>query len=184
MAWLLLGGVALGAGTYLGVKANELYDEMTKPIYDYFEKADKDAEQRELEIMRQDKIERTKEMHKNHDEIRNKYNLKKKNVIKLINNTSNVCDVIYVNHYNTKNSDDAITWAKQVVDIKYFEWGLYNKLNTKKVVMNTLSSIDLIKNEFDEYFIVLHVNNRYVVLDKDDLVNDNSEIKIKDKFDL
>ena len=182
MAWLLLGGVALGAGTYIGVKANELYDEMTKPIYDYFEKADKDAVQRELEIIRQKQIERTKELHKNHDEIRDRYNLKKKNIITLSNNTRNVCDVIYVNHYNAKNSNEAIIWAKQVVDIKYFEWGLYNKLNTKKVVINTLSSIELIKNEFDEYFIVLHMNNKYIVLDKNDLVN--NDIKIKDKLNL
>lgn len=182
MAWLLIGGATIGAVAYISTKIDELFNVMTDPIYNYAMKSNKDKQQRDIENIRQVQIERTKKMHQSHDEIRNRYGLKKPNIIKLVNNTTNNCDIIYVNHYNASNGNEAITWAKKVLNLNYFEFGLFNKLNTKKVVMDTFSNNELIKKEFDEYFIVLHMNDKFIVLDKDD--PHINEIKTKDKFNL
>lgn len=184
MAWLLLGGIGFAAVTYIGSKINDAYEGVTKPINNYIEETNKDALERDLEEKRQLKMDRTIEMHKMHNEIRDKYKIKKENtIIKLTNNTENVCDIIYVNHYNANDKNEAISWAEKVLEGKFFEGGVLNKRKTKRDIIGMSSSIELIKNHFEEYFIVVHTDdNKYFVLDKNDAKSD--EIKIKNKFNL
>jgi bifunctional DNA-binding transcriptional regulator/antitoxin component of YhaV-PrlF toxin-antitoxin module len=179
MAWLLAIPAVAVAG-YVGYEANKLYEYVTDPIYAYFKKEDEDKEQRILEEIRQESVERTKKMYDKHDEIRKQYNLKSKDVVKLINDSNNKCTIIYVNKYSAKDGKEAITWAKQVMDINYLESGLSNKMNTKKVTLKMDTDIMIIAKEIDEYFLVLHLNDKFVLLDKIDFENKN--IYVKSKF--
>ena len=114
-----------------------------------------------------------------HDTLRVKCNIDGSGFIQLMNNTNDVCYVVYVNHYYAKSKEEAITWAKKVIDINYFELGLSNKLNTKKECIGVNNSINMIEQEFAEYYIVLFVNNKYIVCD----LPKSKEIKISTLFD-
>jgi hypothetical protein len=184
MAWLLLGIPAAAAVGYVGYEANKLYESFTAPIYDYFKKEEEDKNNRILEEIRQDSIDRTNKMYEKHDGLRERFKLKSNgNIIKLINNCNVMCTVIYVNKYLADNNEKgAIEWAKKVIDITYVELGLTNKISTKKSILKPNTDIKIIPLEIKEYFIVLHLNNKYIVLDKIDFENIN--INVKDTFTI
>lgn len=174
MAWLLLGGIGLVGTAYLTSEAKEFWDKTTKPLYDKIEKENKDSEERIKEEIRQADIERKKKLYKSHNDIRTKYNIKPKPIIILNNNTEEICTVIYVNHYMATNKDDAIRWAKKNINRDYFDGQVLNKLSTKKIDVGVNNSVELIARELEEYYIVLHINDKYIIFDqvKDAKIND------------
>jgi hypothetical protein len=176
MAWII-GAVGVG---YLVSTVDDYIDEKLKPMYDYFETSENDKIQRDVESVRQEHINNKKYKKITHDQIRDKYNIQGSGFIVLNNNTNEICHVVYVNHYHAKNKEEAISWAKQVIDIKYFQLGLSNKLNTKKEIIGASSNLQLIEQEFIEYFIVLMINNEYMVLDQ----SMKKQIKISNLFEV
>jgi L-lactate utilization protein LutB len=182
MAFVVLGGIALAAGSYALAKVGELFGEVADKIAEPFVELQEDKEEREKEEKRQEQINRTQKLHETHDKIREQYKLKKSNYMKLMNDTTFVCDVIYVAKYNASNKKEAIRWAKDIVNKDYLKSGMLNKLQTKKVVVEKATSIELVDNEFNEYFIVLHVNERFMIVDKTNL--DNGTIYVKGTFAL
>ena len=180
MAWLFAGlGVA-----YIYSEASDAYDKATAPIKDYFEQINKESEQRENEVMRQNSIIKLKEGVSERNQIRKQYCISSKSNTKmstrLINNTKSYCEIIYVNFDRANNNNEAIDWSRKVL-LSGFD-DMLNKSNTKKEVINTSDELLLIKKEFDEYFIVVYSErkNKFIVLDKLDL--QLPEINLKDKF--
>ncbi len=166
MAWLLAGvGAAIGIGYLYDVMTTKV-NEVTKPLYDYKEKEDKDSEQRILEELRQEDIERKKEGHKKRDIVREKYVLKERNTTQIINNTEEVCTIIFVNYHHAKNDQEAITWSKQVIENKYFDGQVMNKMNTKKLKLGVTNTYELIDRELNEYYIVVKCSDKFSVLEK------------------
>lgn len=164
MAWLLLGGIGLGGATYLLSEAKDWIDIQTKPLYDYIESEKIDANERHLEILRQTQIERKQNLQNKHNNIRLKYNLNVKVYIILLNDTKCKIDIIYINHYLSEK-DCAITWAKKKINNGILD-GDY--LNLSKIIIKPLDincNLNIIKNEMDEYDIILHKNNKYVRLE-------------------
>lgn len=178
MAWILA-GVGLA---YAGTVVTDWWDSATKPMYDYIDKENTDAVEREREKLRQLQIERIRGKNMENGEIRDKYGIKKKEQIILVNNSEEVCDIIYANHYKSKNKEGAITWAKKMVDMKYTDGELLNKMSTKRVKLGVRGNLELIKNEFIEYYIVLHINKQFFVIDIDDCVD--GKIMVKNKIKL
>lgn len=164
MAWLLLGGIGLGGATYLLSEAKDWLDTQTKPLYDYIETEKIDANERQLEILRQTQIERKQNLQNKHNNIRLKYNLNVKLYIILKNDTNSKIDVIYINHHLSEK-DCTITWAKKKINNGILD-GDY--LNLSKIIIKQLDincNLNIIKNEMDEYNIILHKNNKYVRLE-------------------
>lgn len=173
MALLLGIGAAVAGGGYLLSSASEYVDRTLKPLYDYKEKSAQDTLNRELENKRQERHENIKATHLYHNELREKYNLKDSSHVIMTNDTSYVCYVVYVNHYHASNEKEAITWAKEVLESTYFKLGLLNRLNTKTVTVNMLEKMDILLQEQKEYYIVLCVDGKYMVLNQDDYVKKN-----------
>lgn len=175
MAWLLAGGALLAGGSYVLSEVSDFYDEKTKPLYDYFEKSKMDEIEREKENKRQEQINDIKKKKIYHDELRTRYDIKGSGFIKMVNNMEDVCSIIFVNHYQAKNEEEALAWAKKVNDISYVELGLFNKLNTKKEVIGVNGYLDMIPKEFEDYYVVVCVNDKYKILNKPE----NKQINLK-----
>lgn len=159
MAWILA-----GVGAVIGV--SYIYDvvsDAVKPFYDYIEKEEKDAEQRILEEIRQEDIERKKTGHKNRDMIREKYHIKDRKITRIINNTEEVCTIIFVNHHHAKNEEAAISWSKHY---NYFDGQVMNKMNTKKEILGVSNTYELIDRELNDYYIVIKCTDKFSVLEK------------------
>jgi hypothetical protein len=183
MAWVLAGlGIGMGV-SYLASSAKEMWDDTTKPFYDKLEKERQDSDERLKEDIRQQQIERKKTGFKARDVIIGKYNIEKHcGIIKLFNNSDHICWVIFVNHYNAKNKDDAIVWAMKNIRMDYFDGQLLNKINTKKICLGVNNEYEMIQNEIDEYFVVLCVDGKFMVLSKNNI--DRDTIKVKNVFEL
>lgn len=182
MAFLI--GIVGAVGTaYLVSETKEWWDKTTKPIYDKIEKENKDSEERIIEQLRQERVSRTKNMRNTHDTIRRQYNIKKHgSTITLVNNCEELCYVVFVNHYSASNKDEAVTWAKKCIDMDYFDGQVLNKTTTKKITIGCSNEYDIIKEEIDEYFVVLCIENTFIVLDDTDKYT--NVIKIRNRFDL
>ncbi len=179
MAWIL-GGVVAAMTVY---KIDEVYDNFTQPIHNYFKKEEEDKNERILEEIRQESVDRTKKLHTKYDGIRKEHNLDSKRIdIKLINDSKNTCTIVYVNKYHAKDKDMAIDWAKKVIDFKLIEDGLRNKLKTKKITLLANSNVTIVQTEINEYFIVLNIKDKFEVLNKNDYSDIN--ISIMNKFTL
>lgn len=196
MAWLLLVPIVGVGAVYVGNAVSEFWDETTKPFFDWRTQKNKDTEERIVENIRYDDIERKKERYRKNDIIRQKYKIGDKKELKsfsllsyidnndtkptkkqnklttFINNTDDVCHLIFVNHYNAKDKNEAIMWAEKKMKFELFDGQVFNKLNMRKECIGVDNRFDLIKEEFDEYFIVLNVGDKYYVLDKDNDVVD------------
>lgn len=185
MAWLL-GLGALAGGGYLISVVDDYVTEKTKPMYDYFENEKVDEIERIKELSRQEQINDIKHKKVFHDELRTKYNLSGSGFILLNNNTNEVCYVVYVNHYSAKNKEEAIMWAKKVVDMEYFKLGLSNKLNTKKEYIGVHNNLQFIQKEFDDYYIVLAIGDKYVIFEKptEKNLNISKLLQIKNEHDV
>ena len=178
MAWLLVGGAG-AVVAYLTYEASNLYDTATKPMYDYFEKQERDKLEKHQEEIRQQNIERTKKMHNKNNKIREQYGLKiPKNHIKLVNDTQYTCSLVYVNHYQATSNNEAITYAKQVIDnsSKYFN-NIFSTTKTKTIIIPPNSNVELIQREFNEYYLVILVDDKFDVLNYNK--NMNNQISIK-----
>lgn len=181
MEWLLLGGGAVITGSYLLNELDNIYQKhIGIPVSNYIKKEKNDSFEREQEELRQLQMDRKKERYNHHQHLRNQYNLKPKYNVQFINNSENVWDVIYVNHYKAASKAQAMTWAKKKIENHLFDGEVMNKLSTKKLTLGVTNSIEIIESEWDEYFIVLHSNNDYIVLDRNNI--ENNQIKISDLF--
>jgi len=161
-------------------KVSETYTDVTKPVYDYFKLTSQEIEQTQKETRRQQIIEGKKETYNKNNNIRKQYGIEtKKKIIKLINDSMYTCDVVFVNDDNAKNENDAIAFANRVVNSGYLDHSQSIK-NTKKVTLSTSSSIDLIFEEFEAYFIILYAENQFIALDKKGFIGE--DIKIKNEF--
>lgn len=159
-------------------------DTWKKNVSDPIDEWNKDREEREKEEVRQAQVNRTQELHANHDKIREQYGLKKGKRMELTNNSNIKCDVIFVNKFNANDDKKgAIKWAKEVIGGSYVGFGMLDKLKTKVVELDVESSVELVDNEFKEYFIVLHMgNDRWMVVGKEHL--DQGVIYVKQTFCL
>lgn len=184
MALLLFGGIGNAiseVSTHITNELSETYDNVTKPIYEYFDTADKDKDERLKEEIRQESIDKIKKKYENDNKVREKCGMKtKKYGTTIINNTDFPCTIVYVNMYFGITHEKAIEWAKKVINVNYIEIGVLNKLNTKKTILPPNSNISIIGKEINEYFIVLNIQDQFIVLNKINL-NDESVI-IKDLF--
>lgn len=179
MAWIL--GLGLGLGTLIGGSyvvdtTSEYISDKLRPFYDYQEQSKQDAIHRELEGKRQDRHNHIKKSHSYHCELRDKYGLKESKHVKLTNDTSYPCIIVYVNHYHASNDKEAITWATNVLDTTYFTFGVLNRLNTKIITIRILEQMDIIFQEQQEYYIVLCVDGHYNVLNNTDYKKNNISI--------
>lgn len=182
MEWLLLTGGAVAAGTYVLNEIDNVYQKhIGIPVSNYIKKEKTDSDERLQEEIRQVQMERKKEQYKNHQNLRNQYNLKPKNNVVLINNSEDVWDIIYVNHYKAVTKAEAIVWAKKKIESTLFDGEVMNKLSTKKITLGVTGNIEIIESEWREYFIVLHYNNDYIVLDRNKIKN--NQIKISQLFE-
>lgn len=165
MAWLLLVPIIGGGAVYVGHELNEWYEKTTKPLYDYLDKENKDSEERLMEQIRSNTIDQKKETYKRNDCIRNQYGIKSPGkFIPFVNNTDNVCNLIFVNHYYAPTKEQAVEWAKKYMAMDLFDGQVLNKKNTKVVCIGVDNKYDLIKEEFDEYTIVYNSGDVYKVL--------------------
>lgn len=175
MAWILGLGAFVG-GSYVVSTASEYINEKLQPFYAYQEQSAKDAIHRELEEKRQTRHNHIKKSHNYHCELREKYGIKGDKHVKLTNDTSYPCSVVYVNHYYASNEKEAVAWAKNVLGTTYFTFGVLNRLNTKIVTMHILEMMDIILQEQQEYYIVLCVDGKYKVLNDKDYEKKNISV--------
>lgn len=201
MAWLLVIPIVGAGAVYAGNAISEFWDETTKPYYDWRARENKDTEERIMEDIRRNDIERKKERYRKNDMIRQKYNIgvqkeepptfpimlvslvcdtndnkpmKKidNKITTFINNSDDVCYLIFVNHHYATNKNEAIIWAEKKMKFELFDGQVFNKLSTRKECIGVDNRYDLIGDEFNEYFIVLNVGDKYFVLDnKNDIVD-------------
>ena len=123
MAWLLLVPIIGGGALYAGNAIGEFWDETTKPFFDWRTQENKDTEERIMENIRYDDIERKKERYRKNNIIRQKYKIgdkkeelptllsyindnndtkpiqKQNKLTTFINNIDDVCYLIFVNHF-------------------------------------------------------------------------------------
>lgn len=171
MAWILAG---IGA-MIIGSEISDTYDtHIGKPISNFINDRNRESFINDKEIARQERIRNSKKKKGNNNEIASKYGVKIKDV-NINNNTENIVDVIYVNHDRGENSEKVIAWATYVTTA-----GFFNRTNTICNTLTPYSEIKLIKLEIEEYAIVLHMNDKYLILDKSDF--DMKNISVKDKF--
>jgi hypothetical protein len=181
MAWLLGIGAAVVGGSYLVSTVSGYIGDKIKLLYDS-EKSATDALQRELEEKRQEQHDAIKKKHVYHNELREKYHLHPSSSTKITNDTEYECRVVYVNHYRASNEQEAIKWAKNVLQTSYLALDVLNRLNTKTIVLDILEMMDIIIQEQKEYFIVLCVDDHFKVLNSDDYNGKN--ISVYNKFHL
>ena len=166
--------------SFVSSKVSETYTDVTKPMYDYFTLTQQESEQIQKETRRQQIIDGKKETYNKNNNIRRQYGIEtKKKIIKLINDTMYTCDVVFVNDDNAKNENDAIAFANKIINSGYLDRSQSIK-NTKKVTLPSSSSIDLIFEEFEAYFIILYAENQFIALDKKGFIGE--DIKIKNEF--
>lgn len=177
MAWLLFGG-GIGAGaSYVASEISDLYDKTSKSINDLIDETKQEYINQENEAKRQEKINNYKKSHEKSNKIAGEYGLKQRNRVKIINDSEEICDIIYVNHGRAKNPNDAILWAKQELSANVF-----NRKNTKIDQLTPSTNMEIIPTEINEYTIVLHTKNQFVVLNKIDY--DSKNIMVENKFKL
>ena len=172
MAWILAVVATPFALTYIGDKITDTYNEYTKPLYKASDDLDKYYEEKEIERRRQIQIERTRIRHEKNDKIREQYNIKKSHYC--INNTDNVCNIIYVSKYYATNEQEAIYHAKQTLSKGLFSFNL-----TKYETIGVDCRIDILQCVMKEYFIVINSNDKFVVLNENE-----KEIRLKNKFGI
>ncbi len=161
MAWLLAVVATPFALTYIGDKITDTYNEYTKPLYKASDELDKYYEEKEIEIRRQNQIDRVRNRHEKHDKIRKQYNIKKSNYC--INDTNNACYIIYVSKYYANNEQEAINHAKQTLSKGLFSFNL-----TKYETIGADCKID-IPECAREYFVVINSNHKFVILNQHDV---------------
>jgi len=177
MAWALLGLGAFAVISYVGSEISNVYGRATKPIYDYFEQRETEANINEREEVRQQRIIDAKQRKAKTNATINKIGIKAKNIVSIINNTDEPIDIIFVNLDRATTSAQAIDWAKQVITTNVF-----NKTNTKHDILSPNSTFELVKQEMTEYHIVLRLEKKFIVLDQTDF--DMLNITVKNKFNL
>jgi hypothetical protein len=171
--------------TYVSTKVTETYDDITKPIYTYF---DENSKQIEKEERRQAFIERKKEMYRKNNDIRKRHGIiTKQDMIKLINDSNCTCHVVFVNDDHATNKDEAIVWATKILTSGYLDSNLTEIKTTKVVKLKSDDNTELINEEFEAYSIVLYLDNsdiqvKFIVLDKAEFMK--GDIKIKSRFNL
>lgn len=176
MSWIV-GILGVGAVAYVGNKIYETYDYYIQtPINDRIEQINKDLDEKATEELRQEKIRRSKELYTKNNQLRNKYNLPgKKLLTKVINNTDDLCSIVYVSDYNAKNNDEAIIHAKTVLKSRFFN-------TTRWETIGVNCNIDIIEYEIKEYFVVIGCVDKFIVLDENDFTSE--EIRLKNRFNL
>lgn len=158
MAWVLAGGFVAAYGISL---ISDAYESATKPIYDYFDARRKANENYTAEQIRQSNIARRKKLLENNNEIRNTYNITKKNITKLTNDTNSECLVMFVNHEQALNVNDAIKCTEPALTCS----------------LSPNDSMNLIRMEFEEYFILLSIRGDIIVLSVNEIGKEEINIK-------
>lgn len=176
MAFVLAGLAATGlaGGIYY------LYDETSKainyavqPFTDYINKEQNDSNERSIEDLRQKQHDQLKQRNERNDGYRKKYNLKERKRALFHNNSEVQCQLIYINHHLAKNEKEAKSWAKKIINVDYFSGDYLNRSNTKTIILNIDQKIEIIEDEFRDYYIILFCLEQYHLITKDILnVND------------
>jgi len=174
MAFLLAlgGGVVL---TYLWTSVSDAYDTVTKPISDYFTKIEQNSLENDKELRLQDHINKLKTTKAKYNEIRSSFNIPIKNTeSKIINNTTDICNISYISKTRVNNAEEAINLVKSES-----QFDLFGISAPKTIKMDPNSDITIIAEEIKFYYIIVNYDTIYCVIDDNDYVKQNIELKDK-----
>lgn len=164
----IFAGLGLAAGFYYLVnEGGKIISDTVKPLNDYISKENKDSEERISEDLRQKQHDRVKESHKKNDQIRGQYRCKERACFKLHNDLEVECCVIYVNHHLAKSENEARIWSRKVIEVDYFAGDYLNRSNTKHIKLKVNEKIEILPEEFNDYYLVLLCAEHYYILHQD-----------------
>lgn len=167
MAFVLaaIGAIGTAGVAYLSGEAiDTINSNIVQPIANKIELENKDSEERTAETLRQKHIANLKTQNEKYNDLRRTYKLKERRCFKLHNNTANECRVIYINHYLAKNENDAKNFGKKVIDVDYFSGDYLNRSNVRIENLGSGSELEIIADEWKEYYLVLMYLNQYYVI--------------------
>src|SRR5579872_2121182 len=120
MAWLLLGLAGGAVISYVGSTISDTWDGLTKPVHQWFDDKEREANICQRENIRQANILDAKQRKKSYQNLE-KWTDTSKYQTTLTNNTEDCCFIIFVNKDRATTADGAIQWAQRELEANILE---------------------------------------------------------------
>jgi len=143
--------IAVGIAALSGLSfINDISNETTKPIYDFFEEREKEALLAAEENLNWKYIVDIKKSKIRNDLIRDQNNIKKAKYTTIKNNSGDVCELIYI---------DKLRISPEKLDVNNLS--RKNMYHYQSIKIGVDTTVILIDEEFKVYNILLCVNDKF-----------------------